>query len=118
MSDASASIADTYREDGFVFPVDVLSTDEAREVLQDLEAPRGGGRQQDLLAVQRLEVLDNHGTTVAPLKLGVHSAAPGREALGCTLRERLVQLQAGLPPCWLLCSWEPKTAQDRNRRRC
>jgi ectoine hydroxylase-related dioxygenase (phytanoyl-CoA dioxygenase family) len=38
MSHASSSIVDAYRDDGFVFPIDVLNATQASEVLQDLEA--------------------------------------------------------------------------------
>ena len=38
MSKSEFSIADTYDKDGFVFPINVLSTAQANTVLQDLEA--------------------------------------------------------------------------------
>ncbi len=62
MSDASASIADTYREDGFVFPVDVLSTDEAREVLQDLESAEAELAED----AERLAILRSYPDRVLP----------------------------------------------------
>ncbi|MDP6390417.1 MAG: hypothetical protein QF654_11020 [Alphaproteobacteria bacterium] len=41
MAAAKQSVSETYARDGFVFPIDAISGEEAREVRADLEAAEG-----------------------------------------------------------------------------